>query len=122
MYSDTAPTSSLELPTSTPEPAPSQQPDKPHHLCHPSMLYLFLLYSQTGYGWRYRHFRQTRKNGGLRTPKTVAQVVKFCAVELEILPPAVRAGESERSEARSEEHTSELQSRQYLVCRLLLEK
>src|SRR3712207_7072106 len=27
-----------------------------------------------------------------------------------------------RSCARSEEHTSELQSRQYLVCRLLLEK
>src|SRR3712207_7893820 len=26
------------------------------------------------------------------------------------------------SETRSEEHTSELQSRQYLVCRLLLEK
>src|SRR3712207_8058158 len=26
------------------------------------------------------------------------------------------------SECRSEEHTSELQSRQYLVCRLLLEK
>src|SRR3712207_7520004 len=31
---------------------------------------------------------------------------------------AVRAGRS----SRSEEHTSELQSRQYLVCRLLLEK
>src|SRR3712207_6967279 len=28
----------------------------------------------------------------------------------------------ERFEWRSEEHTSELQSRQYLVCRLLLEK
>src|SRR5258707_10332437 len=28
----------------------------------------------------------------------------------------------ETSTARSEEHTSELQSRQYLVCRLLLEK
>src|SRR3712207_7392805 len=27
-----------------------------------------------------------------------------------------------REERRSEEHTSELQSRQYLVCRLLLEK
>src|SRR3712207_7818543 len=27
-----------------------------------------------------------------------------------------------RPETRSEEHTSELQSRQYLVCRLLLEK
>src|SRR5438445_2151467 len=29
---------------------------------------------------------------------------------------------SEMSRPRSEEHTSELQSRQYLVCRLLLEK
>src|SRR5947209_20035512 len=28
----------------------------------------------------------------------------------------------QRSDVRSEEHTSELQSRQYLVCRLLLEK
>src|SRR3712207_8491154 len=35
-----------------------------------------------------------------------------------------RPGESSRSlrPVRSEEHTSELQSRQYLVCRLLLEK
>src|SRR3712207_7729809 len=31
-------------------------------------------------------------------------------------------GEFLLSPARSEEHTSELQSRQYLVCRLLLEK
>src|SRR3712207_8425547 len=30
--------------------------------------------------------------------------------------------DSARSQSRSEEHTSELQSRQYLVCRLLLEK
>src|SRR3712207_8560962 len=29
---------------------------------------------------------------------------------------------SSRARTRSEEHTSELQSRQYLVCRLLLEK
>src|SRR3712207_8378796 len=34
-----------------------------------------------------------------------------------VRPPASRA-----ATARSEEHTSELQSRQYLVCRLLLEK
>src|SRR3712207_7859927 len=33
---------------------------------------------------------------------------------------AVQGG-TRRSSARSEEHTSELQSRQYLVCRLLLE-
>src|SRR3712207_7591218 len=32
------------------------------------------------------------------------------------------AGGGQRRQHRSEEHTSELQSRQYLVCRLLLEK
>src|SRR3712207_7223035 len=32
------------------------------------------------------------------------------------------AGDCTRPAERSEEHTSELQSRQYLVCRLLLEK
>src|SRR3712207_7066159 len=31
-------------------------------------------------------------------------------------------GRQPRRDGRSEEHTSELQSRQYLVCRLLLEK
>src|SRR3712207_8631746 len=36
-------------------------------------------------------------------------------------PDRPRQGVSRRC-ARSEEHTSELQSRQYLVCRLLLEK
>src|SRR3712207_7012643 len=35
---------------------------------------------------------------------------------------AVHVGTSGWSYDRSEEHTSELQSRQYLVCRLLLEK
>src|SRR3712207_8465886 len=41
-----------------------------------------------------------------------------------VQPLFVVAGESVREpvESRSEEHTSELQSRQYLVCRLLLEK
>src|SRR3712207_7773218 len=40
------------------------------------------------------------------------------------LPPPLRDGvRHDRCQAnRSEEHTSELQSRQYLVCRLLLEK
>src|SRR3712207_8368742 len=36
--------------------------------------------------------------------------------------PQARGRQPHRSVARSEEHTSELQSRQYLVCRLLLEK
>src|SRR3712207_5411734 len=38
-----------------------------------------------------------------------------------VVAPRVGAG-LDRHELRSEEHTSELQSRQYLVCRLLLEK
>src|SRR3712207_6898899 len=36
--------------------------------------------------------------------------------------PWVVDGAMDRAAFRSEEHTSELQSRQYLVCRLLLEK
>src|SRR5258707_5482606 len=40
-------------------------------------------------------------------------VGEFCLDELEA---------ADRQNSRSEEHTSELQSRQYLVCRLLLEK
>src|SRR3712207_7262700 len=40
--------------------------------------------------------------------------------EAEALAPLLRRVRDELS--RSEEHTSELQSRQYLVCRLLLEK
>src|SRR3712207_7377478 len=35
---------------------------------------------------------------------------------------AARCARCDLRERRSEEHTSELQSRQYLVCRLLLEK
>src|SRR3712207_8404359 len=38
------------------------------------------------------------------------------------LDPGTLSPLLKRLEARSEEHTSELQSRQYLVCRLLLEK
>src|SRR2546422_7852334 len=37
-------------------------------------------------------------------------------------PPRARGAARERRDARSEEHTSELQSRLHLVCRLLLEK
>src|SRR3712207_7139001 len=37
-------------------------------------------------------------------------------------PEAARARGERAGPLRSEEHTSELQSRQYLVCRLLLEK
>src|ERR1035437_5408077 len=43
-----------------------------------------------------------------------------CAVNVE-RADLVRGFEVEKDRNRSEQHTSELQSRQYLVCRLLLE-
>src|SRR3712207_7664009 len=53
--------------------------------------------------------------GLVRSDAAFAQLARDCGVSVEMVP--VRIGAS-----RSEEHTSELQSRQYLVCRLLLEK
>src|SRR3712207_7461987 len=41
---------------------------------------------------------------------------------LTVCTPLAPAPDGGRAVQRSEEHTSELQSRQYLVCRLLLEK
>src|SRR5258707_5617850 len=48
----------------------------------------------------------------LASPGTRADELQAGAARCDITPPL----------GRSEEHTSELQSRQYLVCRLLLEK
>src|SRR5687768_17934806 len=49
------------------------------------------------------------------------QARKFGSTENRIARPCPTAS-STRAEVRSEEHTSELQSRLHLVCRLLLEK
>src|SRR3712207_8886357 len=43
-------------------------------------------------------------------------------LELSLAPGIVQGAGEDSVPLRSEEHTSELQSRQYLVCRLLLEK
>src|SRR3712207_8236169 len=51
----------------------------------------------------------------------LARLLPDRAVLVEDQDPAPRQGGALRGGARSEEHTSELQSRQYLVCRLLLE-
>src|SRR3712207_6983156 len=55
-----------------------------------------------------RRRRRARRRGGRR--RRVPRAVR----RRRLLRP--------RADVRSEEHTSELQSRQYLVCRLLLEK
>src|SRR5258707_1811440 len=50
------------------------------------------------------------------TPQTLKAVNDL------VVQAAVALGLEDGAKLRSEEHTSELQSRQYLVCRLLLEK
>src|SRR3712207_8146495 len=69
-------------------------------------------------------FRSRRRGGGDRTGRRDSSRAapgsphrRSCPARLQI-PAASRP----RPQPRSEEHTSELQSRQYLVCRLLLEK
>src|SRR3712207_8771627 len=58
--------------------------------------------------------------------RSTAHLIAEAKARIETLPPAAVAAELEGGDVllgdRSEEHTSELQSRQYLVCRLLLGK
>src|SRR3712207_7475285 len=56
-----------------------------------------------------------RRPGRGHAAEAAERAARLRGAEGEDLPRPAR-------EARSEEHTSELQSRQYLVCRLLLEK
>src|SRR2546422_3248033 len=59
----------------------------------------------------------------LERRKELEDLTKAAGFELAELQQVERRGdESQRQQCRSEEHTSELQSRLHLVCRLLLEK
>src|SRR3712207_8327266 len=57
----------------------------------------------------------------VRERATVGRLAELLEGALADLADALARDAEERAD-RSEEHTSELQSRQYLVCRLLLEK
>src|SRR2546422_2620284 len=63
----------------------------------------------------FRSLQPALEFGGIREEEAFEQTA---LVEFERAPPVVRF----ESLVRSEEHTSELQSRLHLVCRLLLEK
>src|SRR3712207_8625157 len=75
-------------------------------------------------------FDPRRSSSGLirsRVPiETPPDVIKTSAPRIASSKRAARSSSVSRARpfqtGRSEEHTSELQSRQYLVCRLLLEK
>src|SRR3712207_6966714 len=75
-----------------------------------------------------RRRRSSRSSSGTSTRKgrTAGWVSIGCTTppveRLGVISPAVLHNEVKCEVLRSEEHTSELQSRQYLVCRLLLEK
>src|SRR5207253_10756961 len=73
----------------------------------------FSLRNQQRAGSRFEELVASRSTGWSRWPPVIT---KFLAPNL----PSSRAATS--MPARSEEHTSELQSRGHLVCRLLLEK
>src|SRR3712207_7064763 len=55
-----------------------------------------------------------------RAPRVVG--ARYVMAQVERYPAVAYAADRPLLAGRSEEHTSELQSRQYLVCRLLLEK
>src|SRR3712207_7493736 len=67
---------------------------------------------------------ESEGSGSMTHAEYVAAADEICAdtasdINAEV---ASRFPDGQAKEGRSEEHTSELQSRQYLVCRLLLEK
>src|SRR5258707_7235363 len=66
---------------------------------------------------RRSHFHHWVEHRPSRTASARQRVAKWISASL-----APRQSMSPLCSPRSEEHTSELQSRQYLVCRLLLEK
>src|SRR5436309_14361849 len=73
---------------------------------HSFFYFLFICVARQGD----RHSFPTRRSSDLAPPPSGRPAARS------------RAGRRDRGGARSEEHTSELQSREKLVCRLLLEK
>src|SRR3712207_8695935 len=71
--------------------------------------------------WFDQSNRAPGRGGAARRREPAERVSVRLEVATQVAAPVTRVWE-ELVDWRSEEHTSELQSRQYLVCRLLLEK
>src|SRR3712207_9022462 len=69
-----------------------------------------------GLQWRGRDETAIIEQSGFFSPRRTVEA------SIARIPKALLLARSASDRPRSEEHTSELQSRQYLVCRLLLEK
>src|SRR3712207_7765318 len=72
--------------------------------------------------WRLPPARGRRAGTGARVRRPRWPSHRRCRLSPGVLLPRRCRARARRRPLRSEEHTSELQSRQYLVCRLLLEK
>src|SRR5206468_11453488 len=99
-----------------------------HSYSHHTIAYLFLFFSTIRPPPRSTLFPYTTL---FRSPKLVPasaagkispQTLTASPEAIKALPSAIQHGVSVWGLIRSEEHTSELQSRSDLVCRLLLEK
>src|SRR3712207_7700885 len=86
--------------------------------------YTTLFRSETGLSW-FQHLRllppETTRDGRLLVAARAVRAFGDGLVSV-LLPLHLVLLGFDTVQIRSEEHTSELQSRQYLVCRLLLEK
>src|SRR5437762_3742922 len=95
-----------------------------------------LYYAAKGGNWKLAEHEQKvtisiLKAGATLRPKYHQDITSFIQSQLQPLAESIKAKDWQTfehcyknavEEARSEEHTSELQSPMYLVCRLLLEK
>src|SRR3712207_8880130 len=73
--------------------------------------------------WREKMVKSTEAPACARFPARGGYTVQPVPAPASIIEEARRSrNDGGSNQKRSEEHTSELQSRQYLVCRLLLEK
>src|SRR5690554_7382628 len=72
----------------------------------------------SGVNWENTDSPSTRR----KAPPSSPLVITFSALALLVITSGELGGAFRRVDGRSEEHTSELQSRPHLVCRLLLEK
>src|SRR3712207_8027319 len=97
----------------------------------PGLVYCYLFFNETApteiYTLSLHDALPIWSNGGASGRRARARAAAPSPAAVTSWPISSRQSASARatsasSSARSEEHTSELQSRQYLVCRLLLEK
>src|SRR5947209_17216606 len=100
-----------------PQCAASREPGAAHRLQSAGMRKAALLYNPESGGSKRRQ----------RELQSAVELLRSGGVEADLLPTDSKEHAAEEARramdaGRSEEHTSELQSRQYLVCRLLLEK